>query len=111
MKLFTKLWNDEDVGKHFPNNLPHRITFEEVRSLNIISNFHDEAKDSTVGWFPSDTVEQFEENKIARLDDLKKSGWINDEGRVYLFFFYLFFPKESKRECIKEGTQITQCGI
>ena len=87
MKLFTKLWNkvillsiDEDVGKSFPNNLPYLTTFKEIRSLNIISNFHNEVKDSTVGWFPSDTVEQFEENKIARLDDLKKSGWINDDG-------------------------------
>ena len=80
MKLFTKLWNDKDVGKRFPNNLPHLTTFEEVRSLNIISNFHDEVKDSTVGWFPSDTVEQFEENKITKLDELKNNGWINDDG-------------------------------
>ena len=70
MKLFTKLWNDKAGGQRFPNNLPHLTTIEEVRALNIISNFHDEVKDSTVGWFPSDTVEQFEENKITKLDDL-----------------------------------------
>lgn len=79
---FIDLWRglNEDVGKRFPANGPFNTTFKEVRAISVIDNFHDEVKNTTLDWFPSDTKENFEEHKKTRLDDLKKGGWINDDG-------------------------------
>jgi|TARA_R110002073_G_scaffold1678_7_gene11813 hypothetical protein len=75
-----KLWNGDDVARHFPMHGPHKITFDQVRSLSIISNYLDEIKNTTVNWFPCDTEEMWEDNKKSKLKDLKKSGWMNDDG-------------------------------
>ncbi len=75
-----QLWNDDEIKKHFPFHGPYNIKFEDVRAISIISNFTDNVKNSTLSWFPCDTEEMWEDNKKKKLKDLKKSGWMNEDG-------------------------------